>query len=526
MRPAIRFAFAAMLSFVLAFAPGWFPDSAVGEPTSPAVKQPGKTDKPGKWLPATPDKLPRWRGFNLLEKFMAGRDRRPFLEKDFRLIAKLGFNFVRLPMDYRCWIKGQDWEQFDEESLRQIDQAVAWGRQYGIHVCLNFHRAPGFTVARPPEKTSLWDDKETQRVCAKHWALFARRYKGIPSSQLSFNLLNEPADVKPSAYVAVVRLLAEAIHREDPERLIIADGLQYGTVPVPELRPLRVAQATRSYSPFELTHYKAEWAGGERFPLPAWPRTLAPNGLLLGPGRKEAQPLVINGPFFAATRLRLHVMTVSDRATLRVEGDGKELWQRQFVCGPGKGEWKKARYNPEWKIYQNLFDRDYLVTVPAGVRQVQVRVTAGDWLEIGALGFRPELPGAAEAELKLTPRWGQKPLPLRYAPKAEDGPFPGLPMQDRQWLWTTAIAPWKELEARGIGVMVGEWGAYNKTPHAVVLRWAEDSLANWQKAGWGWALWNFRGSFGVLDSGRADVQYEDFGGHKLDRKLLQLLQRY
>jgi hypothetical protein len=30
----------------------------------------------------------------------------------------------------------------------------------------------------------------------------------------------------------------------------------------------------------------------------------------------------------------------------------------------------------------------------------------------------------------------------------------------------------------------------------------------------------------VMDSGRADVQYEDFRGHKLDRKMLDLLQRY
>jgi endoglucanase len=36
----------------------------------------------------------------------------------------------------------------------------------------------------------------------------------------------------------------------------------------------------------------------------------------------------------------------------------------------------------------------------------------------------------------------------------------------------------------------------------------------------------FRGSFGILDSDRADVQYEDFNGRKLDRKLLQLLQEF
>ena len=73
--------------------------------------------------------------------------------------------------------------------------------------------------------------------------------------------------------------------------------------------------------------------------------------------------------------------------------------------------------------------------------------------------------------------------------------------------------------------MVGEFGAYSPCPHDVALRWMEDMLSNWREAGWGFALWNFRGSFGILDSGRSDVAYEDFHGHKLDRKMLTLLQK-
>jgi len=41
-----------------------------------------------------------------------------------------------------------------------------------------------------------------------------------------------------------------------------------------------------------------------------------------------------------------------------------------------------------------------------------------------------------------------------------------------------------------------------------------------------WGLWNFRGSFGLMDSGRKDIVYEDWHGHQLDRKLLELLQKY
>ena len=40
------------------------------------------------------------------------------------------------------------------------------------------------------------------------------------------------------------------------------------------------------------------------------------------------------------------------------------------------------------------------------------------------------------------------------------------------------------------------------------------------------ALRNFDGPSGILDSGRTDVDYEDWSGHKLDREMLELLRKY
>jgi hypothetical protein len=357
--------------------------------------------------------------------------------------------------------------------------------------------------------------------------MFARRYCGQPNERVSFNLMNEPAGVDGQTYAAAVRKLVAAIRAEDPQRLIIADGLQWGTVPVPELRDLHIAQATRGYTPGELTHYKATWVNSAHFPDPQWPRPLPPNGTLLGPQKKEGSyPLVIEGPFPAATELRLHVMTVSMAATLVVEADGQSVFEKAFRCGPGEGEWKTAEFKEQYQVYQNLYDRDYTAVIPAGTQQVRVRVAAGDWLQVGQIGLKPVTGDGVEATLTLRQEFGKKPDLLRYAPGAVEGPFPGLAVQGKAWLWTTCVQPWQALDSQGVGVMVGEWGAFNKTPHAIVLRWAEDCLSNWQQAGWGWAMWNFRGPFGILDSGRADVAYEDFQGHKLDRQLLDLLQRY
>jgi aryl-phospho-beta-D-glucosidase BglC (GH1 family) len=464
--------------------------------------------------------LPAWRGFNLLEKFIWNGQQRRFVEKDFALISELGFNFVRLPMDYRHWIVDGDWEKIDESVLEHIDEALAFGKKYGVHVNINFHRAPGYTVAKPPEAKLLWTDAEAQRVCALHWATFARRYRAVPNSELSFNLFNEPSAISGELYAQVVKIMADAIRKEDPERLIICDGLQWGSKPCPELQPLQVAQSTRGYWPMDISHYQASWAGGERFALPSWPQSVI-TGWLAGPVKPElSEPLLINWDEGPACRLRLRIGMVSQRIQLRLQADGETLWERRFVCGPGEGEWKQARFVEQWQIYQNIYDLDCLVELPAGVKSLRLEATEGDWVTISELGVtRGDTP---EVKTSPTTTYGTKAMPLRFA----DGAWQSETLRDRQYHWEHSVLPWEKLREQGVGVMVGEFGAFNKTPHDVVLRWLDDCLANWQEAGWGWAMWNFRGSFGILDSGRQDVAYENFHGHKLDRKMLEVLQKY
>ena len=128
--------------------------------------------------------------------------------------------------------------------------------------------------------------------------------------------------------------------------------------------------------------------------------------------------------------------------------------------------------------------------------------------------------------ISLQGDWGQAPAQVMFDASQAPGRFVSQQMEDRKWLWDDSIARWQQISRNGCGVMVGEFGCYNQTPHSVTLAWMEDCLQNWKQADMGWALWNFRGSFGILDSGRDDVQYESFHGHQLDRKMLTLLQRY
>src|SRR5437879_3336590 len=67
----------------------------------------------------TASKLPRWRGFNLLEKFTKNKNgNSPYRESDFVWMAEWGFDFARLPMSYLCWTDPDDWLKIREEELK------------------------------------------------------------------------------------------------------------------------------------------------------------------------------------------------------------------------------------------------------------------------------------------------------------------------------------------------------------------------------------------------------------------------
>ena len=97
---------------------------------------------------------------------------------------------------------------------------------------------------------------------------------------------------------------------------------------------------------------------------------------------------------------------------------------------------------------------------------------------------------------------------------------------DKNYLREVSVDPWKPWIEAGGSVHIGEMGCHNYTPHATVLAWLDDLLSVFAEQNWGWSLWNLSGSFGIMDSGRKDVKYEDYKGHKLDRQMLEILKKH
>lgn len=474
----------------------------------------------------TPEKLPVWRGFNLGNLFNL-YSMSEFNEEDFEIISGWGFNFVRLPMDYRCWNSTGDWSVIDEDTMKMIDKAVGYGIKYDIHVMLNFHRAPGYTVASPAEETDLWTDENTQKAFAQMWAYFALRYKNVPNEYLSFNLVNEPPDIDEDTYAGVVSKVADAIRAVSPDRLVVADGINYGMKTSEKIKNLKVAQATRGYQPFTLTHYKAEWAeGSENFPVPQWPFLIIPSHLYGTVKSDMRSKYIINHDFKDNYYLDMKVGTVSNEAKLIVRADEKEVYNYLIKSGKGKGEWKTEVYVEQWDVYQNIFDRDYRAEIPSGTKKITIEVTDGDWMTVTDLKFTSV--NRSGIDFSITPTTADWAVLIPELTVGENGQIDmsSSEKRDGQWLYDTYVAPWAALKDSGGGVMVGEMGTYKYTAHDVFLRWLEDNLKNFKRVGIGWAIWDFKGGFGVLNSDREGVEYEDFKGYKLDRKMLDVLQSY
>lgn len=219
-------------------------------------------------------------GFNFQWMFIKGDDGKP-IEADLRALdfmAKHDLRFVRIPTDYRFWTKDFDYFQPDEAVFEVLDRHLAACRERGLHMSLNLHRAPGYCINRNDlERHNLWLDAESQDAFAFLWEGFAKRYRGIPASDLSFDLVNEPPNVGQYGmtrenHAAVIRRAVAAIRSVDPERPIVIDGLGGGHYAMPELADLGVTHSCRGYQPMPVSHHRATWWDGHAdAPYPAYP---------------------------------------------------------------------------------------------------------------------------------------------------------------------------------------------------------------------------------------------------------------
>lgn len=102
---------------------------------------------------AAENKLPKWKGFNLLDFFSPDPKptSKPTNEDHFRWMRDWGFDFVRIPIAYPYYltfdhsrnITPAEVYNINEAAVDRIVRLVDMAHKYNMHVSLNLHRAPG-----------------------------------------------------------------------------------------------------------------------------------------------------------------------------------------------------------------------------------------------------------------------------------------------------------------------------------------------------------------------------------------------
>lgn len=481
-------------------------------------------EKPLDFTPIDLDLFSRnFKGFNLLGKFDAGFSNYGFTEEEFIILQDLGFNFVRIPLDYRTYTQAGNWDIFIEDEVAKIDKVIEWGKKYGVHVCLNFHRAPGYCVnpsSLPPNQNiDLWTNVSAQEAFISHWAYFARRYKDVPYEELSFNLVNEPADMDEGSYVNVMKKAIAKIQSINPDRVIFVDGLNYSRNVITSLQDEKnIIQAIHVYDPFTLTHYKAEWVtGSDTWPLPVWPM-MDISQFLYGPWKSDFQSsLVLEGSFIKDSVITINIQQVSIQSTLEIKLDDNVIYNKDFLCGPDPGEdWTQIIYT-QWG-YQNISGKDYSVTLPSDGARLTITNTSGDWMTFNRLTVR-----SCQKRVVVIPgntSWGSLQGQYKMTATGEVTDIDGNPVV----ALGDINASLAEAKTLNIPVMIQEFGVYNKTPHDVTSAYLADVVSVFNKYHVGYAMWNLIGTMGIINSERTDMIYEQYRGKLLDRDLTSIMQ--
>ena len=167
-------------------------------------------------------------------------------ENDIQMMADMGYNSVRIPINARLFLREGPGVFFEEEGFECLDRVLAWCEQYKIYAFLDLHGAPGGQTGANIDDSLddmcrlFMDDSQFEKGL-RLWEKIAERYKDrwIVGG---YDLLNEPirpvrfeGDTSLEAYVPRLVDFYESciacIRKVDRQHLITLEGHHWATDP-------------------------------------------------------------------------------------------------------------------------------------------------------------------------------------------------------------------------------------------------------------------------------------------------------
>ena len=479
--------------------------------------------------------LPKWNGVTVpnLQEYGFEYDGQPqiFIREDMENISDLGFNFVRVPLDTRLFFDWDDPSKVHLEKLINLDELVSWGAEFGTHVCIDVHFSFGFTTDGDNSNDTLWDNPEEQEIFLAFWDMLAERYKEVPSSLLSFNLINEPNwGIEEEVYADLMRRAIERIRAHTPDRLIFVDMLNTAKEPVYSLAKDKVAQSFHFYEPDALTHTGVRDDFGSAYPVISGKGFISQD---LG-----SAEFVIEGNFSAGTEVQIKIDEIHLGGTIHLTADGNEIFSHQYnydsVGENGCIYIQEEGSGGEYRGYDNTLK----AVLPEDAAVLRL-YTTGDtyWFNLSRFFIRG-LSRNYLFEQNLDPIPDGKnvnDIPNPHIIIHEDGTITdrgnilfrvvdGAYLHDR-------LAEYKAFsEKTGVAVMMQEFGVYYPANYSLTLEYLNDLLDAANANGLSWCSWDYFGPFSFYqvteDRLRQGATYEEFSNGWVATEMLAVYQNH
>lgn len=178
-----------------------------------------------------------------------------YLEEDFQNIRNLGFDAVRLPVDFEAHVGTSPDYVISEYILECIDKAVNWAENAGMYIIIDNHSYLGESFP-----------SEGPAVLKKVFAQVADRYKDR-SDKVMYELYNEPSESDLSLKLTWGTLqpaLIDIIRSVDKKHTIIVSGFGSSIDNLENVSGLaskdkNLIYTFHFYAPALFTHQGADW---------------------------------------------------------------------------------------------------------------------------------------------------------------------------------------------------------------------------------------------------------------------------
>jgi endoglucanase len=180
-------------------------------------------------------------------------------DTDIALIAKLGFDHMRLSIDPEPLTKRPLQDGMNAEFLGRLDKAVDSMLANGLAVIVDVH-------PEEPYKTRLKAGSDGVDRFTGLWRSLAKHYAVRDAERVVFEVMNEPEVEDPYRWAGIQATVIAAIREVAPKNTIIACGAHWDSLqdmlPMPMVADGNVIYNFHFYEPYEFTHQGAGWATG------------------------------------------------------------------------------------------------------------------------------------------------------------------------------------------------------------------------------------------------------------------------